>query len=117
MKILINLLSSFNFYSLLQDMRVLAEKDNVQQRGGRLQSRRKRWATTMGGNVGEDGSGGGSEGGRQWASGKRRERMTVLAVEGWGEAVVVMKKAGGGEEDGGRRLFAREGSCIILSHC
>ena len=52
----------------------------------------------MGGNVGEDGSGGGSEGGRQWASGKRRERMTVLAVEGWGEAVVVVvKKAGMGE--------------------
>ena len=51
----------------------------------------------MGGNVGEDGSGGGSEGGRQWAPGKRRERMTVLAVEGWGEAVVEVKKVGRGE--------------------
>ena len=49
MKILINLLSSFNFYSLLQDMRVLAEK-------------------TMGGNVGGDCSRGGSDGQRQWAA-------------------------------------------------
>ena len=47
MKILINLLISFNIYSLLQDMRVSAEK-------------------TMGGNVGGDCSRGGSDGQRQW---------------------------------------------------
>ena len=49
MKILINLLISFNIYSLLQDMRVSAEK-------------------TMGGNVGVDCSRGGSDGQRQWAA-------------------------------------------------
>ena len=47
MKILINLLISFNIYSLLQDMRVSAEK-------------------TMCGNVGEDCCRGGSDGQEQW---------------------------------------------------